>query len=751
MPLDLKELSHKYQEDFQKSDVILSFQGFLARLAERPRQLIRNSAYYLLDTFDCFGREKNAVGNLRFKLFDLNTAASRAIIGGEEVHNSIYTVIRTFCTQGAMNKLIMLHGPNGAAKTSIIETIAEAMHIYSTTEEGCVYRFNWIFPYDQEKVSYLKGESRAIGFGEGGDHRSNGNSYAYLRDDQISCRIPSEFRENPIYLLPVPYRAHILKGWIAEKEGKKVDEVDLPPHVLLSGLSKRNQLIFENLLTGYDGNLEEVYRHVQVERFYFSKQYRVGISTVEPQMSIDAQEKQLTMDRYVANLPPILQNFRFHESFGELVEANRGFLEFSDLLKRPVETFKYLLSMIEKSLLNLHSGTIPLDLIFFATTNEKHLDAFKTNPDFSSFRERFSLITVPYLLCPSLEKQIYASDLDIISTSVAIAPHTTELLCLWSVMTRLRQPEEKNYADKHRSLIARLDPRNKVRLYENEKLGTEFTVAEAATLSGLRANIRVESIGTIVYEGRFGISPREVKAIIYRVAQRTEQGVVTVVRIFQELEDIIKDRSVHEFLQFEPRGKYHNVKFFLEQIKEEFCRIFYIELVESMALIDPQACADLISTYIEHVAGDIKGEKILDRASGEMHPPSPQIMENVEKIIKIKDNPRRHRESVLNRLAAFKLDNPQQEVDLQEIFTDFGEKIRTHYFIENEKQVRANFRTILSLNKHDHDLSAEERELAESTLCNLNTKFGYTKEMVIEQLKFLLKYRGDAKLHQGCI
>jgi len=159
----------------------------------------------------------------------------------------------------------------------------------------------------------------------------------------------------------------------------------------------------ENLLNAYEGDLSKMLRHVQVERFFYSKQYRVGISSIEPQMSIDARERQLTMDKNISNLPTILHNIRFHETEGELIEANRGLLEFSDLLKRPVETFKYLLSTVESAMVNLPTSTANLDIVFFGTTNEQHLDAFKSIPDFSSFRSRFELLTTPYLLKPKLE------------------------------------------------------------------------------------------------------------------------------------------------------------------------------------------------------------------------------------------------------------------------------------------------------------------------------------------------------------
>jgi hypothetical protein len=41
---------------------------------------------------------------------------------------------------------------------------------------------------------------------------------------------------------------------------------------------------------------------------------------------MDAQEKQLTMDRNIANLPAVLHNIILTETVGEVVEANRVIL-----------------------------------------------------------------------------------------------------------------------------------------------------------------------------------------------------------------------------------------------------------------------------------------------------------------------------------------------------------------------------------------------------------------------------------------
>ena len=326
----------------------------------------------------------------------------------------------------------------------------------------------------------------------------------------------------------------------------------------------------------------------------------------------------------------------------------------------------------------------------------------------------------------------------ILEKTTAVAPHAIEFLSLWAVLTRLKQPNEHAYDEKHVELIRRLDPRNKIRLYEKEKLDAKFTLDEATVLRSLTKELLTESHGAIIFEGRIGISPREVKAIIYRAAQNLK--VLTVIGIFDELERMIKERSVYEFLSIEPRGRYHDVDYFLETCKTEFCYTFYRELVDAMDLVDHQEYTKLLTNYVEHVACYLKKEKILDPTTGEFNPPSPTMMSAVEDILSVKDS-QQHRQQVLNRLAAFSVENPDQKVDLKEIFPDFTDKIRAFYFHKNAKQVQANFKNILSLDNDEYQLTAEQQQLAKTTLTNLHNTYGYTREMVITQLKFMIDRR----------
>jgi serine protein kinase len=745
----LRDVSNDMRRLFKERQSILSFDQFLDIVRANPRKLMRNSAEYLRDCFLHFGEtaiagdEKTKIApSRRFKLFDLGTEKGVPIIGCERVQEDIFRVLQAFVRQGAPNKVIFLHGPNGSAKSSTIEAISHGMQKYSETEDGAVYRFNWIFPVDKSATPRaVSGESGPIGFAARYDESRGGeDSYALLEDSQISSKLLSEFKENPLFLIPMPFREKILRGFIASLENKKPEDVELPAHMLLSGLSKKNQLIFENLLAAYDGEVEKVLRHIQVERFFYSRQYRIGISTVEPQMSMDAQEKQLTMDRNIANLPAVLHNIRFTETVGEVVEANRGILEFSDLLKRPLETFKYLLTTVERATLSLPSATQNLDMVFFATANEKHLDAFKTLPDFSSFRGRFELITVPYLLRISEETQIYKRDALAISKSKKMAPHTLDVLCAWAVLTRLKHPDSDAYASEHRGIINRLDPFAKAMLYDDRPIGDTFTAADQISVRQLRRQIMNESVGNVIYEGRFGASPREVRALLYRVAEESSSETITPMSIFSELERLLRDRSVYDFLQFEPRNKYHDVAFFIRNIRDWFAEIFEEEVLGAMLLIEEGQYDQLMARYVDHAVAFIKKEKIFNRKTEGYEAPSEILMNDVESILGVSGgDPTRFRESLLARIASYKLDNPKAKIEFSIIFFDHLQRIKEHYYQQKSKLIEANLKSVLALGtERERQLNDKQITEAKATLSELASRFGYDETSARECIKFLM-------------
>src|SRR5258708_19918709 len=163
----------------------------------------------------------------------------------------------------------------------------------------------------------------------------------------------------------------------------------------------------------------------------------MGAVPVEPQMSGDADYRQVTSDRSHGARPGALKTLSLYEPFGPLVSGNRGVIEFSDLLKRPLEHYKYLLGTIETGVARMSHFLLHLDGVLIASSNEKHLSAFKEMGDFASFKGRIELVRVPYLRRFSDEERVYGFRLRE-TVGKHVAPPSTSLPALYPSLTRLR-------------------------------------------------------------------------------------------------------------------------------------------------------------------------------------------------------------------------------------------------------------------------------------------------------------------------
>src|SRR3989344_3305376 len=246
----VSRINQDIQKEYSLHKRVLSYEEYLVLVAKRPQKQLRSSAQYIVDMFDHYGRAEDG----HFKLFDQDFVDGRfQLIGHERVQDKIYQILQSFIREGINNKLILLHGPNGSAKSSIISCIMRGMEEYSQTEDGALYKFNWIFPVDK----YVK-QSLGLGTKTVHDYR---DSYAKLDDTEIAARVPCDLKDHPLFLLPEAERG----GLIAEL--KLPSDWHVSEYVAKGDLSHKSRIIYEALLRSYKGDYRKVLQHVQVERF----------------------------------------------------------------------------------------------------------------------------------------------------------------------------------------------------------------------------------------------------------------------------------------------------------------------------------------------------------------------------------------------------------------------------------------------------------------------------------------------------
>jgi predicted Ser/Thr protein kinase len=735
----VRAIAEHVEERFRSGRRVLAFAEFLELFDADPVRYTRDASRYVRDVFDHFGKVavRHPWGDFtRYSLFELpwDKAAGRlargALIGQESVQEEVYRALSNFVREGRPNRLILLHGPNGSAKSTIAACIMAALEHYSTLDEGALYRFHWVFPSQKT----LRG---SLGFGP---ERGSGGaqSYAHLTDEQIDAKLVVEVRDHPLFLIPLEERREVVLAAY-----RRVAASEPPNDWILRGqLSHKSQQIFEALLASYGGSYTEVLKHVQVERYFVSRRYRVGAVTIGPQLSVDAAERQITMDRSLQSLPASLQAVSLYETKGELVDAAGGVLEFSDLLKRPLDAFKYLQLSVETGEVALGAQNMQLNCVMTGSANELHLDAFREHSEFASFRGRLELVRTPYLRSYEQERLIY-------DTHVAphvrrhVAPHATEVAGLFAVLTRMRKPNPDRYPRAIGAIVSSLSAIEKADLYA---LGKAPERLDGDSQKLLRSSIRdvwSESDAYPIYEGRIGASPREMRAALLDAAQSTTFACLNPLAVIEEIEALCQRKSEFDWLQQDVMaGGYHDVKSFRETILSRVLAAWEYELYVASGLVHEERYSELFDRYVQHVSAWVKKERLYNRVTQKYEEPDEKVMGEVERLVDVKEGADEWRRQLISSIAAWALDHPGQKVEAIIVFPAHLRRMREAIFAEQRPAVARLARDLSVLVRSEGTgLDAERRRNAEAAIDRLIQRFGYCRNCAADAASMLVRKR----------
>lgn len=153
-----------------------------------------------------------------------------------------------------------------------------------------------------------------------------------------------------------------------------------------------------------------------------------------------------------------LEDFPQHDpdaySFsGALCRANQGMMEFVEMFKAPIKVLHPLLTATQEGNYNSTEGmgAIPYDGILLAHSNESEWTTFKNNKTNEAFIDRIYIVKVPYCCRVTEEIHIYEKLLENSSLSNApCAPDTLNMLAQFSVLSRMKEPENSSLYSKMR-------------------------------------------------------------------------------------------------------------------------------------------------------------------------------------------------------------------------------------------------------------------------------------------------------------
>jgi serine protein kinase len=559
-----------------------TYADYLTLVEERP-QVARNAWQRLLDMIESHGSVRASSGGARrWKIFDDPFGdGADAVYGLDEPLARLVQTIRAGARGlGPERRVILLHGPVGSAKSTIARILKRGLEEYSRTDEGALYTFAW--EVDGEVV-------------------------------------PSPMNQEPLLLVPREARAaleeRLNRG--LRREYRLGIEGELDPV---------GRHYYRLLMERHAGDWRKVVEHVRVRRMLLSEKDRCGIGTFQPKDEKNQDSTELTGDlnyrkiaEYGSDSDPRAFNFD-----GEFNVANRGLLEFVEVLKLDVAFLYDLLGATQEHVIKPRKfAQVPIDEVILGHTNEPEYKKLASNDLMEAFRDRTIKIDVPYNLRVRDEAEIYRRQFARRRVpGRTIAPHALEVASLWAVLTRLEEPT-------HPSLTLL----QKARLYDGAEV-PGFTKEQVADLKELCPR-----------EGLLGISPRYVQDRI-ATCLAGDKPCVGVLDVLDEIERGLRHHSLVS--NEETRKRYVQL---VSVAREEYEEIIKRE-VQRAITADREAIDRLCGKYLDNVKAYVTREKVVD-GDGRLTDPDERVMRAIEEKIDIPESRKGDfRHELMNYVAA---------------------------------------------------------------------------------------------------
>ncbi|WP_445739136.1 PrkA family serine protein kinase [Paenibacillus sp. FSL H7-0323] len=459
--------------------------------------------------------------------------------------------------------------------------------------------------------------------------------------------------EDPLHLIPLELRPEIEKELGVRIEGNLCPSCQM------------------RLRNDYAGDIEQV----KVTRVILSEEERVGIGTFSPSdpKSQDIADLTGSIDFSTITEFGSESDPRAYRFDGELNKANRGLMEFQEMLKCDEKFLWNLLSLTQEG--NFKAGRFALisaDEMIIAHTNETEYKSFISNKKNEALQSRMIVMPVPYNLRVSEEEKIYAkliaqSDM----SHVHIAPHALRAAAIFSILTRLKESKKQG-----------MDLIKKLRMYDGEEV------------EGYKEADLKEMQTEYLDEGMSGIDPRYV---INRISSALIKGDLQCMNALDVLRAIKDGLDQHPSITKEERERYLN---FISIARKEYDILAKSEVQKAFVYSFEESAKTLFENYLDNIEAFCNWSKIRDPLTDEEMEPDERLMRSIEEQIGISENAKKaFREEILIRISAysrkgkkFEYNNHDRlrEAIEKKLFTDLKDivKITTSSKTPDESQLK---------------------------------------------------------------
>ena len=456
-------------------------------------------------------------------------------------------------------RILLLMGPVGGGKSSIVTLLKRGLEAYTRTEAGAAYAI-------------------------------------------AGCPM----HEEPLHLVPDDLRPGLQREYGLYIEG------DLCPSCRATVQDK------------YAGRVEDVL----IEHVVFSEKNRLGIGTFTPSdpKSQDISELTGSIDLATIGTYGAESDPRAYRFDGELNVANRGLMEFIEMLKADEKFLYSLLTLSQEQ--NIKTGRFAMiyaDEVIISHTNETEYINFVNNKRAEALHDRIIVIKVSYNLRVSDEVKIHEKLLKQAHLrNVHVAPGTLRVASTFAVLSRLEQSKKDGM-----SLM------KKLKLYDGEEV-EQFSQRDVKELQD-----------ECPREGMDGISPRYVINALSRTLARDGVTCVNPIDGLRALRDGLEQ---HPGLSRERRDELLNL---IAETRREYDETAKKEVQKAFVYSFEESARTLLNNYLDNVEAFCSKTRLHDPITDEEVEPDEQLMHAIEEQIGVSENAKKaFREEILIRLSA---------------------------------------------------------------------------------------------------
>lgn len=373
----------------------------------------------------------------------------------------------------------------------------------------------------------------------------------------------------------------------------------------------------------------------RVVKMYPSVLDQVAVSKTEPGDDNNQDISALVGKVNIRMLEDFSQDDPDAYSFsGGLCKANQGLMEFVEMFKAPIKVLHPLLTATQEGNYNTTEGmgSVPFDGVILAHSNESEWQTFRNNKHNEAFLDRVYIVKVPYCVRVTEEIEIYKKLLSNSSLEGApCAPDTLDILAQFSVLSRIKEPENSSIF-------------SKMRVYDGQNI--KDTDPKAKSIQEYR-----DAAG--VMEGMDGLSTRFAFKILSKVFNfDTTEVAANPVHLLYVLEKQIEQ----EQFPAETHEKY--LRFIKEFLAPHYVQFIGKEIQTAYLESYSEYGQNLFDRYVTYADFWIQDQEYRDPDTGEILDRS-SINEELEKIEKPAgiSNPKDFRNEVVNFVLRARANN----------------------------------------------------------------------------------------------